>query len=143
MDKEQKKYEIGFLAKTDKDGKEIIESLKNYQALIVGEDNGLRIKLAYPIKKEESAFFGCIQFSAAPDIIKKISDELNLNNRILRFLIITPPIVKSATVSAPRTRRTVLFKEKEAAKKVEIKKSEPQPILTNEELEKKLEEILK
>ncbi len=80
MDKEQKKYEISFLAKTDNDGKEIAELLKKHQALIIGEDNGLRIKLAYPIKKEEFAFFGCFQFSAATDIIKKVSDELNLNN---------------------------------------------------------------
>lgn len=140
-DKEQKKYEISFLAKGDKDGGEIIELLKKHQISIIGEDNGLKIKLAYPIKKEESAFFSCFQFSAAPDIIKKISDELNFNSRILRFLIITPPIVKSMAVSAPRARRTALFRE--AAKKVEIKKEEPQPILTNEELEKKLEEILK
>ena len=66
---------------------------------------------------------------------------MNFNQKILRFLIITPPIAKLAAVSAPRMRRPALFKE--AEKKIEIKKAEPQQILTNEELEKKLEEILK
>lgn len=141
MDKEQKNYEISFLAKGDKDNGEIIEALKKHQASITGEDNVLRIKLAYPIKKEESAFFGCLRFSATPDIIKKVSDGLNFNQKILRFLIITPPIAKLTAVSAPRMRRQALFKE--AEKKIEIKKPESHQILTNEELEKKLEEILK
>ncbi|KKR88963.1 MAG: 30S ribosomal protein S6 [Candidatus Wolfebacteria bacterium GW2011_GWA2_42_10] len=145
IEKELKNYEIGFLIKDENDRQEIVKALNNYQAAIIneGEINGIR--LAYPIKKETAAYFGYVHFSAEPAIIKKLEDSLRLNPKILRFLIITPPAAKTKSIFyqpraakpfVPRTART-------AVSKSEIRKAESQPVLTNEALEKKLEEILK
>lgn len=144
MDKIFKKYEIGFLARDDKGENDISKLLADYKCEIA-ESGGLdRIKLSYPIKKETVGYFGYRHFLAEPSVIEKIKNELNLNSNILRFLFITPPVEKQST-SAIKTeirRKTIIAKE--IKPKIETKRSgAPAQVLTNEALEKKLEEILK
>ncbi len=144
MEKEQKKYEISFLVKNENGQQEIIKTLESHQALIIDSGNISRISLAYQIKKETGAYFGYLHFSANTDKIKNISDDLVLNQEVLKFLIITPPIAKMIRMAGPMGSRIVkkTFQPKEM-EKTEIKKLEPATTLSNEALEKKLEEILK
>jgi len=144
MDKEFKKYEIGFVAK-DKIGSDDINKLLAAHKCEIAENGSLgRIKLAYPIKKETIGYFDYYHFMAEPSSIEKIKNELNLNSNILRFIIITPPAEKQP-ISAVKTeirRKTAVSRD--IGPKIEIKKpSAPPLVLTNEALEKKLEEILK
>lgn len=145
--KDQKQYEISFLAVSEKGKDEILKTLQKFQGAVSFESPAGRLNLSYQIKRQKSAFFGYFHFSALTEAIKKISEDLKLNAEILRFLIITPPIAKQAPMSQRarmRIRRVALPKEaKEELKKAEIVKSEIKSVLTNEELEKKLEEILK
>lgn len=142
-----KNYEIGFLLKDEKDSKEILETLNRQQAKLINPEEHLsRIWLAYPIKKESFAFFGYIYFSANPNNLKEMERELKLNKKLLRFIIISQPVMEVSTRQSVRTvRRKAIpptpFKIIEPAQP--IRKVEPSPILSNEELEKKLEEILK
>lgn len=144
MDKEHKKYEIGFLAKNEKGGEVISKALISHKCEIIESGDLNRIKLAYPIKKESTGYFSYYYFLSEPSIIDKIKREFNLSSDILRFIIITPPAEKQQ-VSAIKTetrRKSVVSKDIEF--KTEIKKpSSASMILTNEALEKKLEEILK
>ena len=144
MDKELKKYEIGFVARDEKGGDDINKSLVGHKCEIVESGSLERIKLAYPIKKEIIGYFGYYHFLAESPAIEKIKSELNLHSNILRFIIITPPAEKQPifAIKTDIRRKTVVFKDVEL--KAEIKKpSAPSPVLTNEALEKKLEEILK
>ncbi len=139
MEKEQKNYEIGFLTRTEGDKNEIIKALEE-QKISIAKSGGLsKIKLAYPIQKESSAYFDYLIFSAQPEAIEKISQNLKLNLKILRFLIITPPTI-GIQKSASRFRKTVL--PKPIVKKPAVEKIPLQQV-SNEMLEKKLEEILK
>lgn len=142
MDSEQKKYEIGFLAKSDADREQLIKILENHGASIIDSGNFSRLRLAYPIKKENSAHFGYLHFSSTAEAIKKIGSDLKLNAGILRFLILTPPIIKSIKYSVEKPKKTIA---PETERKEEIKLGEAKPIspLTNKDLEEKLEEILK
>lgn len=139
MNEDQKTYELGYLLKTSDAHGEVIELLKKQQAQIVNQPTPAEIKLAYPVKKHQSAFFGYVHFSAPPEAIAKIKPELALNQNVLRFLIINyspkdyektprPSKYSSAKVAAGET--------------TEVKPVGPE-ILSNEALEKKLEEILK
>jgi ribosomal protein S6 len=142
MDKENKKYEIGFLAKNESFKEEIIKLLVGFGAEITDSGNASRINLAYPIKKETSAVFGYVYFSGQPDIVKKIGDNLRLNSEVLRhIIIISPAIRQSARLAAKKTRYSVPFEK--PTEKPEIKRVKTRTVLSNEALEKKLEEILK
>ena len=124
---------------------EIIKTLESNQASIIDGSNISKISLAYQIKKERGAFFGYVHFMVNTDKIKNISDTLKLKQGVLRFLIITPPIAKMIRMATPRIVKRMF--QSRVAEKTEIKKPLPAPIttatLSNEALEKKLEEILK
>ena len=143
MEKEQKKYEISFLVRDENGQQEITKTLESCQASIIDGGNVLRINLAYQIKKENEAYFGYLHFLANTDKIKNISDDLKLNQKVLRFLIITPPITKMMRMETQRIIKKTF--QPRAVERMEIKKPSPAPTatLSNEALEKKLEEILK
>ncbi len=143
MDKDSKKYEIGFLAKEEGFKNKLVKLLGDFGAEIADNGSMSRIRLAYPIKKETSAFFGYVHFLSQSDAIKKIGESLKLNPEILRYMIIAAPVVQQSAQFVPGKIRRAVFTERPMAPRTEIKKFKPQPILSNEALEKKLEEILK
>ena len=126
---EPKFYEIAFLIKNPEEEKAIVDLINQYQGKIFHKAPLREIKLAYPIKKHTSAYFGCIQFELLPADIEKVSQSVKLNSLILRHLTITSPVMER--ISEKRTEYT---KQPLIARK---------QILTNEALEEKLEEILK
>ena len=142
MEKDSKKYEIGFLAKNEGFKDELAKILTNFGAEISESGAMSRIKLAYPIKKEASAFFSYIYFSGQPEIVEKISDNLKLNSEILRHIIIVAPAIRQ-TIQTPVKRMRRSMVSERPVEKTEIRKPKPQAALSNEALEKKLEEILK
>lgn len=148
MDKAIKNYEIGFLAKTEDGEEEIAKALKASNGLNIERGPVLRIRLAYPIKKETAAFFGYFYFSAEPSAIAKIKSDLKMNSKILRFLVIFAPKKQAGAVRQSRlsAAEPPAQRIEEGAVKVKAD-SKPQPPfsareLSNEELEKKLEEVL-
>lgn len=129
----KKEYEISYLLKTEEAAKNVLEFLKSQGADITVEGPVNKITLAYKIKNETSAYFGYAHFTASPAIIKPVSDALKMKPEILRTLIITPPFVKNRerrVMGRPRPQRPVSLAEK------------PSAPLSNEALEKKIEEIL-
>lgn len=130
---ETRKYEIGFVIKTE-DASVISQPLKNREFVILNENPLTKIRLAYPIKKENFAYFGYVYFEGEPAAIKNLKADLKLNPEVLRYLIIARLFGKKD------------FKKSEPAESVEPKEKlflSPEPVLTNEALEKKIEEILK
>lgn len=136
-DKDKKEYEISFLVRQEGEAKEVVSALKRHGAEVSYEAPLNKIRLAYPIKRETSAYFGYVWFFAMPEAIAQVEHDLRLNKEVLRFLVVTDIVKKTAPEkremreapkSAPLAPVAALPKEKE---------------LTNEDLEKKLEEILK
>lgn len=150
-----KNYEIGFLLKPEKDRQNLITSLINHQMSINKESQISRIKLAYPIKKENFAYFGSIYFSGNPENIKKLTEDLKHNSQILRFIIVSKPIYETSPEQPPPipyfqsqkvksiSEEKLNYSESAESKKQLLKKSQKPEELSNEDLEKKLEEILK
>ncbi|OGY61358.1 MAG: hypothetical protein A3H06_00450 [Candidatus Colwellbacteria bacterium RIFCSPLOWO2_12_FULL_44_13] len=129
---DKKTYEIAYMLRFEEDSGEIAKGLNEHEAKILKENAVTPLKFAYPIKKEKSGFFGYNEFEADPQKISSINKTLELNQKILRFLITTPPVGKP----------TVKRGERYEGERVE--RVAPQPkVLTNEALEEKLEEILK
>lgn len=135
MEQGKKEYEISFLLNSPENESEIIGILTANQVETLNKSQISEIKLAYPIKKRNSAFFGYHQFKALPEDVKKISVELKLKPDVLRFLVLkqlTKIVLGRPTFPVKLTKPV----EPEVVKP----KSET---LSNELLEKKLEEILK
>ena len=144
----KKEYEISYLVKEESDKQELIKLLNSYRAEISNEGKISKITLAYPIKKEKSAYFGFFVFVVEPEMIKEVREKLKLNNKVLRSLIITPPIEQREkrviikpreSIRPAKTRKQPILEEEQ----LKVKKEEAPPIIDNELLEKKLEEILK
>jgi len=133
MENEQKIYEIGYLLsplipeeKLDEEISVLRKTIEDKGGFIMSEARPKIQKLAYPIKKLESAYFGWIKFTADPSSLPEIK-----NPQIIRFLIteiiketLTPPPAKKII----RKKKTIIPEIKEGVK--------------FEEIDKKLEELL-
>ena len=130
---EKRKYEIAFILKVE-DASVLSQSLTNRGFTILNENPLEKVRLAYPIKKENYAYFGYLHFEGEPGAIKNLRADLKLKPEVLRYLIISPPFIKK-----PAWRKAAPVKLPEETKFTLPTES----ILTNEALEKKIEEILK
>jgi len=134
----QKEYEISLLLK-EESGSAAVKNLMALHGCTITLDNEpRRITLAYPIKKEPSALFGFMRFLAEPQSLKELSKALEFEPSCLRFLVISESFEKKAE-RAPGLRKAAPVRGER------IQESAPRTpdIVTNEELERKLEEILK
>lgn len=134
-----KDYEIGFIAREKKGAENVLSILKTNGAEILLEGPVERIPLAYAIKKELFAEFGFIHFRVVPASIRPIREALTLDPLVLRSLIITPPFQKARPrFESRKPALTARPPEPETRREHEVA---PLP-LSNEALEKKIEEIL-
>jgi ribosomal protein S6 len=137
MDQDQKKeYELAFLIKEETDAAGLVEALKAMGGEINLEGPVRKIVLAYEIKKETTAYFGFIQFMMEPAAAKSLEAALLVRSGLLRSLLMTPPTAKGH--SHPQAAANP---QRPAAKPHEAKAATP--VLSNEALEKTIEEILK
>ncbi len=129
---DKKEYEISYITRTE-NGKETVNSfVQRFEGTIVSAEEPKRISLAYPIKKEQFGFFGVMLALLAPESIKELQKELLLEPEILRILFINEPI---KIVRRERDMREGDMTEPP-------KPAKEDRAVTNEELEKKLQEIL-
>src|SRR3990170_3295200 len=114
---DKKLYEVSFLAKSENGAAIIVKHLTSLGAEGLKEVDLKKMKLAYPMKGEASAFFGCINCELSADSVSKFTDA-----------------VPSSSAPSESTK---------PARRKPIKREEPDDgTLSNELLEEKLEEIL-
>lgn len=131
-----KTYEIAYLLQASEAERVIVDVLNQHKSEIFNNGELSEIKLAYPIKKQQSAHFGFIQFSANPESIEQIKFTLANEPQILRILVVS--------ISEQTAKDQKIREKPPQQKKVEAEiNPNSTDILSNEALEKKLEEILK
>ena len=138
---QKRDYELSFLLKMPEAETEIADVLSQHQLEIFEKGPVSEIKLAYPIKKQNSAYFGFCYFRGQPEDAQKVSESLLLKPSVLRYLLITPPVQSKPDISRRAPRPSVPVKPAAPAE-MDVKPPR-QEILSNELLEEKLEEILK
>jgi len=133
---ENKDFEISYLIKEEGGANEVNKLLKQHSFVVDFENPIKKIALAYKIEKETQAYFGFAHFKGDPAEVKTLNHNLGSNQQILRFLIITPPFSTTKTVSQkPRPIRVTKPKTGSEEKPSSVP-------LSNEALERKIEEIL-
>ncbi|MFH0739794.1 MAG: 30S ribosomal protein S6 [bacterium] len=154
-------YELAYLISPQLDEAEVqdlakkIEKTLGESGTILGSLEPKKIKLAYPIKKQEEGFLVSIDFTAEPKFILLLSREMEKEINVLRFLCIKkspekpepikaePLIKKTETKEEPENKKEEII---EAPKKEKVKKEKPAEKVKKEDdlkkIEKDLDEIL-
>ncbi len=135
-DIQTKEYEISFLAQDEAGKDAVLSLLRREGGEVLMEGPVEKIALAYDIEKNSSAYFGYMHFRLTPDKLPALQKDLGTENAVLRFLIVTPPFAKTKP-RGPGRPKTVPSSGSAPMKPL----PEAMP-LSNEALEKKIEEIL-
>ena len=128
-------YEVSFLTKTEDAAERVVGFVGQHVAVGL-KSPARRIMFSYPIKKETGGCFVFLSVRGEPENIKQLERDLKTNADVLRSIIIRLRTGKAGAVaatSAPKTRQAPSRPRPEA--------SSPMP-LSNEALERKIEEIL-
>ncbi len=140
-EKATKEYEIGVLVRKEDDLAHVRRFIEQHQGTIVADFQAKKIALAYPIEREEEAFFAFARFSTGPADVKQLEHDLRTENTVLRSLITIPfKMSRREAVGLSKKRNQAPARSASSA-------SQPSapfvPTLSNEALEKKIEEMLK
>lgn len=135
-------YEITYLLKSE----DVAPVLSLVKKISESEEESRplqKVQLEYPIKKENQAFIGSIKFVAEREGLAKLNKELGLDAGILRFIITKRKTVKTRNIETEDNRKENRRRAGPEVVSRRRKDDETSNVLTNEALEKKIEEILK
>lgn len=133
---ETRKYQLDFHL-LNEDFSPVAALLKKHEAVGELASSLKKVHLAYPLKKQQYAFFGTAIVSINPEFLPALDRELNLAEGVLRFSLVKPG--KPEAERKPRTPKP------ESAPKTDSLPARIRPFndnaLSNEALESKLKEI--
>lgn len=150
---DQKQYQLTSIVSPllDQAGlTELVQKIKKWISDLGGslkEEKITKRNLSYPVKKYEQAFYANLNFILSPTEIAELQKKLKLEENILRYLIIglKPESVRPKSLDLARAKPFDLaqgrFKKAPPQREEALLKAKPKVKL--EELDKKLEEILK
>ncbi|MEK7505985.1 MAG: 30S ribosomal protein S6 [Patescibacteria group bacterium] len=134
-DKKTENYEVAFLTK-DENVVAVKKLVSKHGGEVAKEKAIEKIHIAYPIKKENYGFFSHLVFSMEPSATAGLRTDLDLEGSLLRYFFrrAKKPRPENEVREEGRPRSFLSFRSS-AGKPAE-------KTLTNEALEKKIEEIL-
>ena len=149
-EKDKKEYELGVLVATEDDLAPVMALVREHNGEPSTEPRTKKLALAYEIKKHKDAVFSYWNFKALTADAKELEKALNTKAEVIRSLMIASPAPMMtpadheripAAMMGPDRRRTRTMRPATGTSTADAKPSAPKP-LSNEALEKKIEEIL-
>ena len=138
-EKVKKEYEIGVLVRKEEDIPEVRRVVEQHGGEFAADFQAKKIALAYPIKHEKEAVFAFSRFKTEPTEAKRLENDLETTNVVLRSLITVPfKISRRDAVGAGKRR---LQASRQSAP-VPQASAPAVHTLSNEALTKKIEEML-
>lgn len=146
MERDPKNYELAYLLSLAVPEEEVLQKagqittlVEENKGVLKHSENPKKIKLAYPVKKEKTAYFGYTTFTIDPELLATLDKKIK-RPEILRYLLTEEEIGRRPPAFRPQPSRPPFLKQKLAPPKEETTKEEEK--LDLEALDKKLEEIL-
>ncbi len=140
-EKDKKSYELALLLKNEGDLAGVLTLVSQHGGDMIAEPRAKKLALAYKIKGETEAIFAYANFTMLPEHAKELEHDLGTRQNVIRSMIIAAEpqaerreIPLGAFPSKKRGRPTT-------RPATDTKPAAPRP-LSNEALEKKIEEIL-
>ncbi|MDP3996668.1 MAG: 30S ribosomal protein S6 [bacterium] len=117
--------------------------LEKHKAVVISEDYPRNMHLAYKLRKQiagkyqdfNSAYFGWIKFEASSEAVISISNDFESQNDILRFIVVKT--VRENTMAPIKA-----LQQKEGRVREERKKPAEKSPISEEELDKTIEELV-
>jgi ribosomal protein S6 len=134
-DKDTKEYELAVLVKAEEDLAGIAAFVRQHGISDMGNFTAKKIALAYVIEKQSDAIFAYGTFHAFGDEVKKLEQDLRTEKLVLRSMIV---IRGKASGQGERTGE----RPWQGARPTPTETKPISHSLSNEALEKKIEEIL-
>lgn len=113
-------YEIAILfdpdleVDLDKATSKVEKIITDNGGKITNTDNWGKKKLAYPIRKQDSAVYVFYTAEVPGESVRKIESILNITDEVIRFLIVRPDLKKIAKAEAAKA-----VKAEQAAKRAD------------------------
>lgn len=144
-EKDKKEYELAVLVKNEDDLAPVVTLVRQHNGEIAAEPRTKKLALAYEIKKHKEAIFAYFNFKADTADAKSLEQDLNTKAEVIRHLIIASPAPAEShdrdRGDGPGASKRRVRVMRPATGAPEAKPAAPKP-LSNEALEKKIEEIL-
>jgi ribosomal protein S6 len=135
--KDKKQYELSFLIVSEEASRDVLRLVGQHKIEVMAESQLKKINFAYKIGQFTSGYFGFVTVLAFPEEIKSLEHDLKT----------TPAVLRSLIISLSAKRETEAGVTKEIRRSPAIRRPARSPAnrpqtLSNEALEKKIEEIL-
>ena len=140
-EKTLKEYEIGVWVRKEEDLAAVRSFIEQHRGTCTADFQAKKLALAYPIKKENEAFFAFCRFSAEPADVKQLEHDLVTEPLVLRSLVVVP--FKMSHREAVGLSKKRSKQQDRPAPAAAPSHAQPVQTLSNEALEKKIEEMLK
>ena len=137
-EKDKKTYELAVLLKSENDAARVLELARQHNAEMVTEPQMKKLALAYKIKGNTEAIFMSFVVKMPPADAKQIERDLGMREEVIRSLVLIPP---KESEKQPSAATAAFLAQRRGRPPMEPRPSAPAP-LSNEALEKKIEEIL-
>lgn len=147
---EKKFYEVSFLARGEDDAARV-SALLSQHGMDIAQNGGMRkIIPAYKITSDPHLYFGFYQVSAFPADIKSLEKDMGSVSGVVRSMILVLPSGRAAIAAKPYFRKNE-DRPRDNRDNKEVfsgvlrgdgREQRAPEILSNEALEKKIEEIL-
>jgi ribosomal protein S6 len=146
-EKDRKEYELGILLAKEEDLPGMLTLLATHHVENASEPRSKRLTLAYEIKGHTEAVFTSLTFKAFGDEVKALEQELILRPDVIRSLVVKTPKPSKHPVGTGIPSAAPVEKYPRTASRPGTPSAEPRhevssKPLSNEALEKKIEEIL-
>lgn len=82
------KYEVTFLLPEEAEVKTIKDIFSSHKAKIESEESWGKKTLAYPIKKNSSAFYFHFKIEIDIKMVGELKKKLNFNEKLIRYLLL-------------------------------------------------------
>jgi ribosomal protein S6 len=135
-DKDKKEYELAVLVKSEEDLTGVTAFVRQHGISDMGNFTAKKIALAYVIEKQSEAIFAYATFHAFGDEVKTLEQDLRTEKSVLRSMI----VIRGKTSGQGEHTGERPWQGARPASSEAKPASHP---LSNEALEKKIEEILK
>jgi small subunit ribosomal protein S6 len=117
-------YHPGLEIDLEKGSSKVEKILADNQGKIVNTDNWGKRKLAYPIKKNESAVYVIYTVDMPAESVRKVESTLNITDEVIRFLITRPDLKAIAKAEAMKAEKARKAAERGEASESTEEKSE-------------------
>ena len=107
-------YHPGLEIDLEKGSSKVEKVFADNKGKVVNADNWGKRKLAYPIKKNESAVYVIYTLDMPAEAVRKVESTLNITDEVIRFLITRPDLKAIAKAEALKA-----LKAKKAAERGE------------------------